>query len=73
MDFAEMSAAARISLGRSYTFDNAANLADDLPAGRQVPVAQLPSIPLWNAWPVPLLLLTLLVAEWLLRKRFGML
>jgi uncharacterized membrane protein len=73
MDLAEMTAAARISGGQSYSFDTAAELADDLPAGRQVPTAQLPAIPLWNRWPVPLVLLTLLIAEWLLRKRVGML
>jgi hypothetical protein len=73
MDFAEMTASARLSGGRSYTFDSAKQLADDLPTGRQVAVAQLPSIPLWNRWPAPLLLLILLIAEWLLRKRSGML
>jgi uncharacterized membrane protein len=73
MDLAEMTAAARLSGGRSYTFNSAHELTDDLPAGRQVAVAQLPDIPLWNRWPAPLLLLTLLIAEWLLRKRSGML
>jgi hypothetical protein len=73
MDLAEMTAAARLSGGRSYTFNSAHELTDDLPTGRQVAVAQLPDIPLWNRWPAPLLLLTLLIAEWLFRKRFGML
>ena len=42
------------------------------PAARQVPVENLPPIPLWNRWPVLLLFLVLLIAEWLLRKRGGM-
>jgi hypothetical protein len=72
MDLPEMTAAARLSGGRSYTFDSARELVHDLPAGRQVAVSQLPPHQLWKSWPAPLLLLTLLIAEWLLRKRFGM-
>jgi hypothetical protein len=48
-------------------------LLDDLPPGRQVPVESLPPLPLWNQWPLLLLFLVLLVTEWVLRKRKGML
>jgi hypothetical protein len=72
MDEAALRAAAKISGGRYYTLLTAAKLLDDLPPGRQVPVETLPPIPLWNKWPVLLLFLTLLISEWLLRKRGGM-
>jgi hypothetical protein len=73
MNAAEMRRAAEISGGRFYTFDVADRLLDDLPAGRQVPIESLPPLPLWNRWPVVALLLALLIAEWILRKRRGML
>jgi hypothetical protein len=37
-----------------------------------VPYQTLPSLPLWNKWPLLLLFLVLLIGEWLLRKRGGM-
>lgn len=49
------------------------DLLERLPKGRQVPVETLPPIVLWNKWPVLMLFLTLIVGEWVLRKRKGML
>jgi hypothetical protein len=72
MDAAAMRSAAEISGGRFYTFDTADRLLDDLPPGRQVPIESLPPRPLWNRWPVLALFLGLLIAEWILRKRRGM-
>jgi hypothetical protein len=72
MDSQEMKRAAELTKGRFYTFDESNHLVDELPEGRQVPVESLPPIPLWNTWPVLLLLLTLLVTEWVLRKLGGM-
>ncbi len=72
MDAVAMSSAAEVSGGRFYTFDNAERLLDDLPPGRQVPIESLPPRPLWNRWPVLALFLLLLIAEWILRKRRGM-
>ncbi len=72
MDAAAMRNAAEISGGRFYTFDTADRLLDDLPPGHQVPIESLPPRPLWNRWPVLAILLTLLIAEWILRKRRGM-
>jgi hypothetical protein len=72
MDSAELKRAAETTKGRYYTFSTADRLLDDLPQGRQVPVESLPPISLWNAWPLLLLLLTLLIAEWILRKSGGM-
>jgi hypothetical protein len=72
MDAAAMRRAAEISGGRFYTFDAADRLLRDLPPGRPVPIESLPARPLWNRWPVLALLLGLLIAEWILRKRRGM-
>jgi len=72
MDAAELKRAAHRTGGRFYTFWEAAGLPHDLPAGRQVPIESLPPKPLWNTWPVLLLFLVLLAAEWILRKWGGM-
>jgi hypothetical protein len=72
MDEAALREAAGSSGGRYYYFPSAGNLLRDLPPGRQVPLETLPPIPLWNQWPALLLVLALLISEWLLRKRGGM-
>ena len=72
MDAAAMQQAAAMTNGKYYAFQDAARLPANLPGGRQVPVENLPSVPLWNRWPVLLLFLMLLITEWLLRKRAGM-
>lgn len=72
MEAAELTNAAEISQGRFYTIKNVANLADDLPQGRQVPIASLPPVPVWNYWPWAAAFVLLIVTEWLLRKRWGM-
>ena len=72
MDVAVMRRAAQLTRGRYYRFAEAGRLTKDLPPGRQVPIETLPPKPLWNWWPVLALFLTLLIAEWILRKRGGM-
>lgn len=72
MDSAEMRRAAEETGGRLYTFETADELLDDLPPGQQVPIETLPPRPLWNRWPVLVLFLGLLITEWILRKRRGM-
>ena len=71
-DPAEMKQAAEVTKGQYYTYMDASRLLDDLPGGRQVPVESLPPVPLWNRWPLLALVLGSLIAEWLLRKRKGM-
>ncbi len=73
MDAAELRRAAEQTGGRFYTFETAEHVVGDLPPGHQVPIESLPPLPLWNAWPVLALFLGLLIAEWILRKRRGML
>ena len=72
MNQAELVRAATLSHGKFYTPTDAAGLLDDLPTPQQVPLDTDPPIALWNTWPVLTLFLTLLVAEWVLRKRAKM-
>jgi hypothetical protein len=72
MDAAALRRAAEETKGRFYTFETATELLRDLPPGQLVPTETLPSIPLWNRWPTLLVLLTLLIAEWALRRLKGM-
>jgi hypothetical protein len=71
-DFVAMREAAKVTGGGAYKFQTTDRLIDELPPGRQVPVESLPPKPLWNKWPVLLLLLVLLIGEWVLRKLGGM-
>ncbi len=73
IDLADLTAATRSSFGRLYFPDKAASLVDDLPEGRHAATTRLPDVSLWNSWPVPILFLSLLASEWILRKRHGML
>jgi hypothetical protein len=72
MDVTAMRRSAKLSQGRYYSFLEAHRVARALPPGRHVPIESLPPKPLWNWWPVLLLLLVLLIAEWILRKWGGM-
>ncbi len=72
MDVAEMRRAAEISGGRYISFERADQLARQLPPGRRTPIESLSPVPLWNSWPVLALFLVFLIAEWVLRKRGGM-
>lgn len=69
---AEMQQAAELTKGRYYTPATIERLLEDLPEGRPVPIESLPPRPLWNRWPLVLLLFLLLAAEWIVRKRTGM-
>jgi len=71
-NFAELQRASEETKGRYFTLDTAAQLARSLPTGRQVPIEALPPVVLWNRWPLVLLFVGLLVGEWVLRKRQGM-
>jgi hypothetical protein len=68
-----METAARLSGGGFYTPSKARQLLDDLPSGRGTLIETLPSQPLWNSSLVLLLLIMTLSAEWILRKRAGLL
>jgi hypothetical protein len=61
--------AADVSGGKFYTPALTTTLLDDLPPPQKVPLDTDPPIPLWNTWPVLILFLSILTAEWILRKR----
>ena len=65
--------AAKRSRGRSYDVVDMGEVFAQLPTGKPVKVASLPPLPLWNNWRFLLLFVFLLIIEWLLRKRLGML
>jgi hypothetical protein len=73
MDAADLKLAAKTSQGHFYTMQNVDRLTADLPRGRQVRIEALPPEPIWNWWPLALSFIGLIVTEWLLRKRMGML
>ena len=73
MDVAELARAAEKTRGKFYRIQTASNLLNDLPDGRQVPFESLPPEVLWNQWWVLSLFLGLLITEWILRKRKGLL
>lgn len=73
MDSADLKLAAKTSQGKFYTFDTAGSLLDDLPHGRQVRIESLPPTPIWNSPLLAGLFVALIAAEWLLRKRVGLL
>ncbi|VTR94800.1 Uncultured bacterium genome assembly Metasoil_fosmids_resub OS=uncultured bacterium PE=4 SV=1: BatA: VWA_2: VWA_2: DUF1355 [Gemmata massiliana] len=67
---ADLSATATISGGKFYTLADATDVFNDLKNLQRVPLNQpCPPVPLWNHPFVYVLLLSLLLGEWLLRKR----
>ncbi|HUR53855.1 MAG TPA: hypothetical protein VMZ71_06975, partial [Gemmataceae bacterium] len=70
MNRADMMSAAALSNGGFYTLDDAENVFKDMKNLQRVPLNQpCPPLSLWNQPAVYLLVMLLLVAEWLLRKR----
>jgi len=71
MNQEEMTQAAEATRGRFYTLVNANDLLHDLPAGVRPSLStSSPPLVLWNRWYLVFpLILFLLTAEWLLRKR----
>jgi hypothetical protein len=73
MDATELSRAAEETRGRFYRVQDVGRLLDELPQGRQVPIESLPPQVLWNQWWVLSTFLALIITEWIMRKRKGML
>jgi hypothetical protein len=70
MNIPDLASAAAISSGGFYTLATADKVFDDLKNLQRVPLNQpCPPIEIWNHPAIYLLLLMLLTAEWLLRKR----
>jgi hypothetical protein len=72
MRAADLQAAAKASDGQFFRLQQADRLLASLPPGRHVRVESMPPEPLWNLPLLPILFVTLLASEWLLRKRFGL-
>ncbi|MEX0867091.1 MAG: VWA domain-containing protein [Pirellulales bacterium] len=72
LDVVALKEAAEQSRGEYFNIADLNALPIDLPRGRAVQVESLPPVELWNNWRVLTLFLALLVTEWLLRKRKGM-
>ncbi len=68
----ELTQAAKLSGGRFFTAAGLETLAATLPLPAKVPLDTDPPIPLWNSWPVLILFLLILLAEWLLRRKLEM-
>jgi hypothetical protein len=73
MDRAALAAAAEITRGKFYTLGEADRLVDELPRGRRVPIESLTPYEIWNRWWVLGAFLLLVICEWILRKRKGLL
>ena len=73
MDAVDLKAAAATSRGRFYTIRNASRLLNALPPGDQVRIESSPPQPIWNSSWFAVLFVGLLAAEWILRKRAGLL
>jgi len=73
VDLAELGVAAERSAGKMFRVSEIDRLLAELPLGRRVRVESMPARPLWNLWPWPTLFVALLTAEWLIRKRLGLL
>lgn len=68
VDLDSMQQLAELSRGKSYDEASATRWMEELPAGRATRLGSLPPQPLWNSTWVALLFLTLITAEWLLRR-----
>ncbi len=71
-DFQAMRQAAERTGGMVLRPWEVAQLPEVLPQGPSLPIEALPSRPIWNWWPIVLLLVALLSVEWMLRKLMGM-
>lgn len=72
-DLEAMRTLAEQSRGRFYSEAELGGLFEDLPSGRRTRLGTLPPKPLWNSPWVALLFLSVLTAEWILRRRARML
>jgi hypothetical protein len=69
MNEAELREVAKMTGGQYFSLANAEKLFASLPPGRKVALHTDPPFALWNTWPVMLLFVGLLCAEWLMRRR----
>lgn len=73
IDRKELTSAASISRGRAYSLSTVDKLPDEIPPGKPLTLRSDEPIRLWNRWEVLIVFVSLLTAEWLLRKRLKLL
>jgi hypothetical protein len=73
MDATALQSAAETTHGKYFTLADADRLLAELPAGRRVPIENLPPFSIWNRWWLLAAFLTCITTEWIFRKRKGML
>ena len=69
----DLSEAAEITGGKSYTLANVSRLTNDLPQPQRKTLVTIPPRQLWNTHAILALFVIVLAAEWILRRRYGML
>jgi hypothetical protein len=69
MNERELKEVAQSTRGVYHPLSELAKVFKELPPGRKVSLHTDPPIELWNKWPMLVLLVSLLAAEWILRKR----
>ena len=69
IDRKELSTTATISRGRAYSLSTVDKLPAEIPPGKPLTLRSDEPVRLWNRWEVLFIFVTLLTAEWLLRKR----
>lgn len=72
MNQSQLQDVARQTDAQFFPLNRASELYAKLPKGRRVALHTDPPIPLWNTWPVLALFFSLLLLEWVLRKRRSM-
>ena len=72
LDAAELQRTAAVSRGTYARYSEAEQLWPLLPPGRPLELESLPPRPYWNCWPLLALALGCLVADWGLRRWWGM-
>ncbi len=68
----EMQAAAAASRGQFYRIHEVDRLLAELPRGRRVRLKSLPVQPIWNSAWLASLFVALIAAEWIVRKKVGL-
>ncbi|HUQ68443.1 MAG TPA: hypothetical protein VM165_02905, partial [Planctomycetaceae bacterium] len=70
VDLADLQLTARKTQGTIVPLAEVANLPSRIPTGRVVPLEQGRPLPLWSRFEPLLLMMSLLIAEWVLRRRW---
>jgi hypothetical protein len=69
LDRAELTETAKKTRGKYYSLAEASRLPFEIPEGHPVPLETQDPIALWGRWEFMLLFASLLLAEWIMRKR----